>query len=193
MKTFQTNVDAYNFLRGACADGYRQDIQRGSFENEATYRMQAFPVMLEITDPCNFLYLPKEVTMGVIEKYHQDYITSPVRPENTVYTYGERIMAQLPTVLEMMAATPSTNQASISISQPSDIFLADPPCLRELTFSHFNGRIHLTSYWRSNDISEAFLINQGGLALLLFDVASYAGKDVGSHFYCSPGAHTYHR
>ena len=193
MKHFHTNVDSYNYLVERCMAGYRQDIQRGSFANETTYRQQAFPLMLCIVDPANFLYLPKTVTPGMIEKYYQEYIINPERKENEVYTYGERIMRQLPAVLTMLSVTPKTNQASISISQPSDIELADPPCLRELTFSAFHGSLHLTSYWRSNDISEAFLINQGGLALLLKDAAEYAGLAIGSHFYCSPGAHVYVR
>jgi thymidylate synthase len=193
MDHFETNVDAYNYLIDRCRGGYRQDIQRGSFANESTYRLQSFPLMLRIFYPTNFLYLPKTVTTGMIEKYYQEYLVNPERKEHEVYTYGERIMQQLPAVLEMLAATPMTNQASISISQPSDIFLADPPCLRELTFSCFGEALHLTSCWRSNDISEAFLINQGGLALLLKDTAEYAGLKVGNHFYCSPGAHIYVR
>lgn len=193
MKSFHTNVDAYNYLIEQCMSGYRQDIQRGSFANESTYRMQSFPLMLLICEPTNFLYLPKTVTLGMIEKYYQEYLVNPERKENEVYTYGERITQQFQQVLAILSVTPNTNQASISISQPSDINLADPPCLREITFSVFQGSLHITSYWRSNDISEAFLINQGGLALMLRDAAEYAGLAVGCHYYCSPGAHVYIR
>jgi len=197
MKIVETNVDAYNYLLDACEDGYRQDIARGSFEKTDTYRMQAHPVMIEIFDPLNFLYLPKEVTVGMIEKYYDDYLLDPSVSKNETYTYGNRISTQLPSIIEMLSGTPETNQASISISQPDDIYLRDPPCLRELSFSCLpvtpRGEfvLNVTSFWRSNDIGAAFLMNQGGVALLLRDVASCAGLAVGSHYYVSPGAHVY--
>jgi thymidylate synthase len=186
------NVEAYNELKYLCENGYRQKIERGSFAEEQTYRMQSKPVMIEILSPLNFLYLPKEVTVGMIERYYHDYLINPTVSDNEAYTYASRITDQLPLVMDMMRDTPQTNQASISISQPSDINLSDPPCLREITFSFFSGKIHMTSLWRSNDIGEAFLLNQGGLAMLLRDVALYAGIPSGHHFYVSPGAHIYH-
>ena len=186
------NVDAYNKLRKLCENGYKQEINRGSFANEQTYRMQSAPIMIEILAPLNFLYLPKEVTVGMIERYYHDYLINPTINTNEVYTYASRINEQLSEVMEMMKNTPQTNQASISISQPSDIKLTDPPCLREATFSYFDNKLHMTSYWRSNDIGEAFLLNQGGLAMLLRDIAAYAGIQTGHHFYVSPGAHIYH-
>lgn len=203
MEKVKTNVDAYNLLVQKCHAGYRQDVQRGSFENEGSvYRMQAYPIMLEIIDPTNFLYLPKDVTEGMIEQYYRDYLLSDTVAGNEKYTYGERIAMQFQPVLDMIAVSPNTNQASISISQPSDINLSDPPCLRGISFSYFDPepaeknskkRLHMTSFWRSNDIGEAFLMNQGGFALMLLDIAEYAGISIGSHFYCSPGAHVYVR
>ena len=186
------NVDAWNVLVEKCyINGYKQEIQRGSFAGGNTVRYQLEPLMIEICSPLDFTYLPKDITPGMIENYYEKYIISPEVAKNETYTYGSRINLQLQTVMDMLARTPNTNQASISISQPSDIHLSDPPCLREITFSFFEGRLHMTSFWRSNDIKAAFLLNQGGLALLLRDVAEYAGWHVGSHFYCSPGAHVY--
>ena len=189
------NVEAYNVLKKLCSDGYRQDIERGSFERTETYRLQAFPVMIQIAEPTNFLYLPKEVTVGMIEKYYNEYLISSDIAEHETYTYGSRIAQQLYYVMNMLKRTPMTNQASISISEPTDIVMDDPPCLREITFSVFPGEkkiLNVTTFWRSNDIGEAFLLNQGGIALLLRDIAEYAGLDVGSHYYVSPGAHIYH-
>ncbi len=190
----KTNVDAYNTLKGMCERGYRQDIQLGSFENEkSVYRMQVRPVMIKITEPLNFLYLPKEVPIGVIEKYYQDYIINPEVQENETYTYGSRIMQQIDYVMNMLKDTPDTNQASISISQPSDIILQHPPCLRLIDFKVFDNKLNMTTFWRSNDLDFAFLINQGGMSLLLKDVAEFAGLESGSHFYSSSGTHMYIR
>lgn len=191
MEIVNTNVDAYNYIKKLCQSGYRQDIQRGSFEQEKVYRMQAYPLSVEITDPFNFLYLPKEITIGMIENYYKDYIIGDEEKENEDYSYWERMKDQIPKVFEIIKNTPSTNQAVISISQPSDIDLKYPPCLREICFSFFENKLNMTSYWRSNDINEAFLLNQGGLSYLLKDVCEYAELNIGSHFYFSPGSHIY--
>jgi len=190
----KTNVDAYNLLVGLCNHGYRQDIQRGSFAGEeSVYRMQAQPVMIEIIDPLNFLYLPKEVTLGIIEKYYDEYIVNETVQDNETYTYGSRICDQIGKISFMLSETPQTNQASISVSQPSDIFLEHPPCLREIAFNVFDDRLNMTTYWRSNDIGSAYLINQGGMALLLKDIAEFAELEIGSHFYVCTAPHLYVR
>jgi len=191
MEKVKTNADAYNYIKRQCLNGYRQNIQRGSFENESIYRMQSYPIAIEITEPMNFLYLPKEVSLGMIEKYYNDYIIGDVIADNETYTYGSRINIQLYEVFDMLKNTPNTNQAAISISEPNDIFLHDPPCLRHIQFGFFNDKLNLTTYWRSNDIGEGFLTNQGGMSLLLRDAAEYSGLDIGSHFYMSSGAHIY--
>lgn len=149
--------------------------------------------MLEIIDPLNFLYLPKDVTEGMIEKYYKEKIVSDEKQDGEAYTYGERIVPQILPVFEMLRLTPKTNQAIITIGQPSDCELFDPPCLRDIVFSYFDGKLNITSFWRSNDIGEAFLMNTGGLGLLLRDCADYTGLPIGSHFYVSTGSHVYQR
>lgn len=195
MRIFNTNVDAYNWIVSECmfGDSYRQDVQCGSFENEACWRMQLRPLMICIVDPTNFTYLPKEVTIGMIEKYYLEEITNNEVQERQTYTYGERLMSQLPVVLERLRLTPQTNQAVITTSQPSDVVLRDPPCLREIAFSCFDDELNITTFWRSNDTKEAFLMNQGAMALLLRDCAEYAGLRTGKHYYCSSGVHVYER
>ena len=195
MNQHKTIVDVYNYLLCKCVDdGYRQDIQRGSFENEEhTHRMQSRPLMLEIQEPVNFLLLPKEITPGTIQEYYDTLILSDEIHENHEYTYGQRIVPQIYDVFGILRETPNTNQARIVVARAGDSILKDPPCLSELLFSYFDNKLHLTSIWRSNDIGNAFLMNQGGLGLLLQDAANYAGLEMGSHFYCSTGAHVYVR
>ena len=194
MITAKTNVDAYNLLISLCKRGYRQDIQRGSFAGEeSVYRMQARPCMVEIKEPLNFLYLPKDCTLGMIQTYYSDYIVNDDLREHEQYTYGNRIMEQLDSVMAMLKETPNTNQASISVSQPSDIEIEHPPCLRLIDFKVFDNKLHMSSFWRSNDILEAFLINVCGLSLLLQDVAELAELEIGSHYYASSGSHLYIR
>jgi thymidylate synthase len=193
MNHFNTIPEAWESLKETCKRfGYRQDIERGSFENTETYRLQLARVGIKIFNPHNFLTLPKTVTIGMIERYYKDYVIGDSKSENEQYTYGERIASQLPTALEMMKNTPNTNQCAISISQPSDIHLSDPPCLREITVKYIPKRgLQLTSFWRSNDLSEAFLLNQGSMAYLLKDFANYTGLKPYCLVYFSDGLHMY--
>lgn len=190
----ENNVSAWNLLKEKCHAGYQQKIERGSFEHENIVRLQCLPTAVEIANPLDFETLPKDITVGMIEKYYFDYIVSAdTASDNEEYTYAERIAVQLPTALEMLRESPGTNQASISISQPSDVFLEHPPCLREISFSVAFGTLHVSTFWRSNDIGHAFVINQGGISLLLKDAAGYAGLSVGRHYYFCSNAHVYDR
>jgi thymidylate synthase len=136
--------------------------------------------------------MPKEITVGMIEQYYNTYLVGTgEKAPGEQYTYAERIFQQLPTILEMLLHTPGTNQASISITRPEDVHLEHPPCLREISFSVVGQHLHVSTFWRSNDIGEAFLINQGGISLLLKDAAEYSGLKVGCHFYFCSNPHIY--
>lgn len=195
MITKRNNISAWVCLKKQCeAVGVKTDIDRGSFANGENCRLQLPPVAVAIKNPLEFETLPKDVTIGMIEDYYSRYIVgSEEKSENETYTYAERIMVQLPVVLDMLSSTPCTNQASISIAQPEDINLEHPPCLREISFSVTDRTLHVSTFWRSNDIGSAFLINQGGISLLLKDVAEYVGLKVGHHYYFCSNAHIYVR
>ena len=190
MITSTTITEAQYHLSRACQLGYGQFVQHGEFSNEETFRLQSEPIHVKITEPLNFIDLPKEIPSSVIEKYHLELL-NPVNAVPGDYSYGERIMQQLPQVMEMLLNTPATNQAIVEISQPSDIKLKHMPCLRSFQFMVYCGRLNMFVYFRSNDIGEAFIINHGGLALILRDTAEYAGLPVGEYHYVSPGAHVY--
>jgi thymidylate synthase len=192
---FKTISDAFNFLTSETHGlaTYETTISRGSFENSSITRLQFETVSFTITEPLNFTLLPRNLTAAAVQAYYEHYIlgTKP-RAENESYTYAERIQLQLPTVMEMLRLTPNTNQAAITVAQPSDIHLSDPPCLRELTFKLIPSLgLQLTSFWRSNDLGSAFLWNQVSMALLLRDVAEYAEKPAARLVYHSDGLHTY--
>jgi thymidylate synthase len=187
-------VNAWNQLKTrTVAEGYDQKrIERGSFENTETSRQQLPVAACSMSDPLNFLYLPKTVTVGAIEQYYNRYVVGCEREENEKYTYGERIVRQLEAVLEMLRKTPLTNQATIAVEQPSDIFLTDPPCLRSIALNWIPvSGLQLTSFWRSNDLSEAFLWNQGSMSMLLRDAAEYADLKPFRLVYLSSGTHIY--
>ena len=191
----RNNISAWELLKEMCArQGARQDIQRGSFDDGEFYRLQLSPIAIQILNPLEFETLPKDITFGMIEDYYNEYVIGiGERAPGEDYTYAERISLQLPDVLEMLRKTPATNQAAIAVSQPDDINKKYPPCLREISFSVTGRTLHISTFWRTNDIGNAFLMNQGGISLLLKDVAEYAELTVGCHYYFCSNAHIYER
>lgn len=186
----KTITEAQYKLSQACMLGYGQFVQHGEFANTETFRVQSEPVHVLIKEPLNFFDLPKEIPFSVIEEYELDLL-NPVNDDPADYTYGERIMQQLPAVMQMLADSPATNQAIVEVAQPSDIKLEHMPCLRSFQFVLYRGRLNMIVNFRSNDVGEAFIINHGGLALILRDVAEFAGISPGEYHYFSPGAHLY--
>lgn len=193
-----TNADAWHQLLAMVEDRcYRQEIDRGSFAGEA-YRLQLPPIMAEITHP--HLDMVPDFRPGVspttsiatIDTYFQEYILGTRKPtKNESYTYATRIGLQLPFAMEALAETPGTNQASIAVCRPEDLTIDDPACLRTIDFKAWDGRLYMSTFWRSHDLWAGFLTNLGGLAMLLAYVAEYAGLEVGHHCYFSSGTHLY--
>ena len=182
--------------------GYRQDIERGSFEG-TEYRLQApfiagmieFPCTGEIV-PAVPLGIPSPTTHEYIERYFRDKILGSVKGDNEEYTYGERILLQLEKAVAMLMESSQTNQAVIEIGQPSDIDLPDPPCLRCITLKVVkkNGHsvLNLASFWRSWDAWAGFPSNLGGLVLLQKYICGFLeGIRPGWMFYSSDGMHLY--
>lgn len=127
----------------------------------------------------------------MIEDYYLNYIIDPTQRPGEEYSYGERIDWSLQIIMDMLKETPKTNQAVISVYAPDDEVIEYPPCLLFIQFLYFNDKLHIVTNWRSNDISEAFLLNQGSMSLLLRDVAEYAGLHVGTSFYFCSAPHVY--
>lgn len=191
---FKTIADVYNYFQNIIQyKSYSVSIDRGSFEKTSTTRQQFEFANAAIEYPLDFTILPLGITTGAVQKYYEHYILGCVpRAENETYTYAERISIQLPEVIKMLVNTPYTNQAAISISMPEDIFLHDPPCLREITFKVIPGKgLQLTSFWRSNDLDSAFVFNQCSMSLLLRDVADAIMQPVYRLIYISDGLHKY--
>lgn len=194
-----TNSDAWQqLLRQFLAEGwYRQDIQRGSFAGEA-HRRQLPPVAVMISHPLADMVpdfrpgVAPTTSVETIDTYFSEYLVGTRRPtEHESYTYASRIGLQLPFAMEALAATPETNQVSISVGRPEDMTIDDPACLRLIDFKSFGGELHMSTFWRSHDLWSGFLTNLGGLSLLLAHVSEYAGLRPGAHYYFSAGTHLY--
>ena len=177
--------------------GYRQCIQRGSFEGE--YRIQYPFVAIEIEHP-NLDMIPimpqgmeslAPTDMKYVEDYFVNYLMNGELKENEVYSYGSRICKYIDKLVEMLKATPYTNQATLEIASPGDIFLVEPPCLRSLSFKVVDGKLDVSIFFRSNDLFAGFCTNLAGLELLKQYIASEANLENGKMYYASDGLHIY--
>ncbi len=189
-------------LRYLCCNAYHVDIQRGSYEKvETRHQLEwlngvvEFP--LQDMVPAVPQGMPQPTTREYIESYFYEKIINDKLASNEDYNYGQRIMSQLPDIIEMLRETPFTNQAVIEVGLPEDRNLTDPPCLRTLTFKVIPGnplRLNLGVYFRSWELYAGFPTNLGSMAMLQQFVAGFLqDKDVqsGRIYYSSDGAHIY--
>jgi len=66
--------------------------------------------------------------------------------------YGPKIKEQLEYVYELLKTDPDSRQAVMTIWKPSPGFSKDIPCTVMMHFIIRGGKLHLTTYMRSNDI-----------------------------------------
>lgn len=183
-------------LRHLMDYGYKTKIDRGSYEG-VHWRLQLPWICGEIAQGVNFVPdvpqgVPCPTSVDYVESYFRDKLLGGCKEGNEEYTYGERIMRQLEDVIEMLRKTPQTNQTVIEVGQPEDVKLSDPPCLRVISFKVVDGRLNLSSFWRSWDAWAGFPSNIGGLALLQEFMCGFLEcVEIGKMFYASDGLHVY--
>lgn len=188
-----TVPEAQYLLRGRCMEEGRLTlIDKGEFEQSSVYRLQLPPnrATVTITEPTNLFDLPKEITIKQIAEYMVG-LMDPTKGGEATYTYGNRMATQLPIVMEMLRKTPHTNQAIIEIGLPTDFYLDHMPCLRSIHFIVWDGKLDACIHMRSNDLEEAFLLNNYGFAFLHREVAEYAEIPLGHYHYTGTGTHIY--
>ena len=198
MNTYRTIGEAWlNTCQSIMRHGRHYLIERGSYTGQ--HRAQLDQLAFVITNPGErplaIEWRGRPISDDAsIQRYFEDYVVSPPPYDgdnNEQYTYGERIAFQLEHIAKMLHDTPFTNQASVSVAQPSDILLPDPPCLRELSWKWNGTGLQLSSFWRSWDVFGALGMNLGGLQLLNEAVAEWAGLVPGAMVCYSDGAHIY--
>lgn len=184
----------YQAVRFCVAAGHIYTVQRGSYEGQRRLQLPRLSL---------FIGLPGELPMAItwqgkalssrdgIQQYYENYIISDeVRP-NEQYTYGRRIVPWLPSIVEMLIGTPGTNQACLSVAKPGDVQLTDPPCLRSLAWNVVEGKLQMTSYWRSWDLYTGLPMNLAGLQLLNQYISGFVGLPAGPQWAISNGLHLY--
>jgi len=158
--------------------------------------------------------IPAPTDMEYIQGY-LNYLMTGTKTETEDYTYGERLVEPKVKIKcnvdgkEMLQDMPlnvnqidevikiykqkgfGTNQAIMEIGMPSDIKLADPPCLRLIDTRVRYGKLHFILYFRSWDLWGGFPSNLGGLQLVKQYMAEEIGVQDGEMVAASKGLHLY--
>jgi hypothetical protein len=114
--------------------------------------------------PPNF---PPPTSDEEIAKYFADYLMDDKLLPNEQYRYSSWIKPQLPYMIDLLKKSKgNTNQACISVGDSNSVKMADPPCLRKVSFNVVDSRLQMTVVFRSWDLVSGLPQNLGGLQLL---------------------------
>ncbi len=193
--TYRTIGEAWlNTCQQCMADGREYEIQRGSYIGQRRKQLDrlAFAITSPGERPLGVEYRGIPVSDDEsIHRYFEDYLINPTIPGNEQYTYASRLHPQLYKIISILRKTPNTNQAIAEVGKQSDLQLADPPCLRVLSWKVTPAGLQLTSFWRSWDLYGALAMNLGGLQLLNELMSEWSGLQPGPLICCSDGGHIY--
>ncbi len=198
--------------------GHVYEITRGSYQGQR--RLEFDFVTVRVRKPSHQIIpiipegmnIPAPTDMEYINGY-LSYLLTGAKTETEDYTYGERLVDpkvrltekgsglvreiplgvnQVEEVIKMYRAKgEGTNQAVMEIGMPSDIVLADPPCLRLIDTRIRYGKLHFVLYFRSWDLWGGFPSNLGGLQLVKQYMADEIGVEDGEIIAVSKGLHLY--
>lgn len=178
--------------------GHRYTIDRGSFEGQERLEFDYITLQIKypgtrplIPDIPPALGIPNPVADGYIESYLPYLMTSEKQP-NEDYTYGQYLEPQIAEVIRMYRKDGhGTNQAYMTVGDPSTLHLKDPPCLRGIDTRIRYGKLHFMVYFRSWDLWNGFPANMGAIQLLKEYMAQEIGVEDGEIIAASKGLHLY--
>ena len=200
--------------------GHLYTIERGSYKGQRRLEFdfvvvrvkkpshQIIPIIPE------GMSIPVPTDMEYVNGY-LNYLLTGAKTDTEDYTYGERLVEpkarikekvngkemikeiplncnQIAEVIKMYKEEGfGTNQAIMEIGMPSDLKLADPPCLRLIDTRVRYGKLHFILYFRSWDLWGGFPSNLGGLQLVKQYMADEIGVQDGEIIAVSKGLHLY--
>lgn len=200
--------------------GHIYQIEKGSYEGQRRLEFDFVAVRVKkpahqiIPIIPEGMGIPAPTDMDYIQGY-LSYLLTGQKTETEDYTYGERLVEpkvkikekingkemvremplevnQIEEVIKIYKSKQfGTNQAIMEIGMPSDIKLADPPCLRLIDTRVRYGKLHFILYFRSWDLWGGFPSNLGGLQLVKQYIADEVGVGDGEIIAVSKGLHLY--
>jgi len=197
-----TTIEALNLpeawwkcMHSVLETGYEYSNDRGSFVGKK--RKEFDLVVIQIRHPSMRPLIP-EVPLGVppptSQEYVDDYLAylmSSNKAEDEQYTYGTYLEPQIDKIIQMLRKSPNTNQAYMTVGDPSTVDMQDPPCLRGIQCRVRYGSLHFIVYFRSWDLWAGFPSNMAGLQLMKESMASEIGVSDGEMECISGGLHLY--
>jgi thymidylate synthase len=220
IEAFDLDDAWFQCLSKILEEGHVYTITRGSYQGQrrlefdfVTIRVKkpSHQIIPMIPEGMN---IPAPTDMDYIQGY-LSYLMTGIKTESEDYTYGERLVEprvrikeirdgkemtkempiggnQIEAVINMYRREGfGTNQAIMEIGMPSDINLADPPCLRLIDTRVRYGKLHFILYFRSWDLWGGFPSNLGGLQLVKQYMAQEIGVEDGEIIAVSKGLHLY--
>ena len=202
--------------------GRREVVERGSYEGDT--RLEFDWVVCHIKHPGvrplaiqmpESSAIPPPNDEDTVEEYFVEYLMGGETLPDEDYTYGERLVdhtylqyedekylvsSTLNQVQEIIETYKKhgyrNNQMVLTIAQPQDIRLEDPPCLRHIDTriqKEEDGKyyLHFYPYFRSNDLWNGWPTNLGGIQLLKEYMAALIDVEDGEIMYSSKGLHIY--
>ncbi|MCU0651729.1 MAG: thymidylate synthase [Candidatus Omnitrophica bacterium] len=214
IEAFDVDDAWFQCLSAILDKGHVYMITRGSYEGQK--RLEFDFAVVRIKKPSHQIIpiipegmsIPAPTDMDYIQGY-LGYLLTGAKTDTEDYTYGERLVGRLQDPGAMVKNMPlnvnqveevikiykdkgfGTNQATMEIGMPSDIRLADPPCLRIIDTRIRYGKLHFILYFRSWDLWGGFPSNLGGLQLVKQYMAEEIGVEDGEIIAVSKGLHLY--
>ena len=187
----------FQALYAVVGKGYEYTIERGSYLGSK--RRELDLAVIQIAHPGTRPLVPvlppgsgfePPATMEYVERY-LPYLMTSAREPGEQYTYGQYLEPQIEKAIGMLRESPETNQAYMSVGDPSTIDLDDPPCLRGIDCRVRYGALHFLCYFRSWDLWGGFPANLAAIQLLKEYMASEIGVADGELIAMSKGLHLY--
>ena len=173
-------------------------IDRGSYEGQKRLEFDYITLHIKypgvrplLPDIPPSLGIPNPVADNYLDEY-LPYLMTSVKQPGEDYTYGQYLEPQINEVIRMYREDGfRTNQAYMTVGDPSTIHLGDPPCLRGIDTRIQDGGLHFIVYFRSWDLWNGFPANLGAIQLLKEYMASSIGVEDGEIIAASKGLHLY--
>jgi len=165
-----------------------------------------------VTDYLPYLMTPEkkpgeQYTYGsrLFGDHFRDALPEELAESGQPETGQRRVQGQVLEVIEKFKRGFGNNQATMTIAQPSDIDLPDPPCLRQIDCRIYSSdvkderaehrddteQLHFCVYFRSWDLWAGFPPNLAAIACLQQDMAQQIGVEPGEIIAASKGLHLY--
>jgi len=178
--------------------GNTYTVERGSFKGQQ--RLEFDHITIRIKHPGvkpllpeipAHLGIPNPVDYDYLDTYLPYLMTTEALPGED-YTYGQYLEPQIQAIIDMYKeGSYKTNQACMTVGEPNNIFLSDPPCLKLIDTRIKDNKLHFFVTFRSNDLWSGFPANLGSIQMLKEYMASMIGVNDGEIIYSCKGLHLY--